>query len=58
LFEYWIANTDWSVAALHNIEMFRNKDLTYRPVAYDFDWAGVVGAAYSRPNTQLGLTNV
>jgi hypothetical protein len=58
LFEYWIANTDWSVAGLHNIEMFRQKDLTYRPVAYDFDWAGVVGAAYARPNTTLGLTNV
>jgi len=58
LFEYWIANTDWSVAGLHNIEMFRLPDLTYRPVAYDFDWSGVVGAAYARPNTMLGLTNV
>jgi hypothetical protein len=57
LFEYWIANTDWSVAGLHNIEMFKMPDLNYRPVAYDFDWAGVVGAAYARPNTVLGLTS-
>jgi hypothetical protein len=57
LFEYWISNTDWSVAGLHNIEMFRQKDLLYRPVAYDFDWSGVVGAVYARPNTMLGLTS-
>jgi hypothetical protein len=29
LFEYWIGNTDWSLAALHNIELFRKKDGDY-----------------------------
>ncbi len=57
LFEYWIANTDWSVAGLHNIVMTRQSDLEYRPVAYDFDWAGVINTRYSRPNVQLGLTS-
>jgi hypothetical protein len=57
LFQYWIANTDWSVAGLHNIAMFRRKDLLFRPVAYDFDWTGAVNATYARPNTFLGLTS-
>lgn len=57
LFEYWIANTDWSTAGLHNIVMTRVSDLEYRPVAYDFDWAGVINTRYARPNTQLGLTS-
>lgn len=57
LFEYWIANTDWSVAGLHNVIMTRMSDLEYRPVAYDFDWAGVINTRYSRPNTTLGLTS-
>lgn len=57
LFEYWIANTDWSVAGLHNIVMTRMTDLEYRPVAYDFDWAGVINTRYARPNPRLGLTS-
>ncbi len=57
LFEYWVANTDWSVAGLHNIVMTRMSEFEYRPVPYDFDWAGVINTRYSRPNTQLGLTS-
>lgn len=57
LFEYWISNTDWSVAGLHNIFMLKMSDLEYRPVAYDFDWSGVVNTRYSRPNASLGLTS-
>jgi hypothetical protein len=57
LFEYWIANTDWSVAGLHNIVMLQLSELEYRPVAYDFDWSGLVNTRYSRPNTTLGLTS-
>ncbi len=55
LFEYWIGNTDWSVAALHNIELFRKPDGDYIPVAYDFDWSGAVNARYSFPNPTLGI---
>lgn len=55
LFQYWVANTDWSVAGLHNIVMLRSEPMVFRPVAYDFDWAGVVGTRYSKPNEMLGL---
>ena len=57
LFQYWVANTDWSVAGLYNIVMMRSEPMVYRPVAYDFDWAGLVGTRYSRPNEMLGLTS-
>lgn len=57
IFQYWVANTDWSVAGLHNMALFRTKDLLYRPVAYDFDFTGAVNATYARPNTFLGLTS-
>lgn len=58
LFEYWIGNTDWSLAALHNISIFRDKQGQFTPVAYDFDWAGAVNARYSFPNPKLGIRNV
>lgn len=58
LWEYWIGNTDWSVAALHNIELFRNEAGTYYPVAYDFDWSGAVNARYAFPNPMLGIKTV
>lgn len=58
LFEYWIGNTDWSLAALHNVSLFRTADGTYIPVAYDFDWSGLVNARYSFPNPKLGIRRV
>jgi hypothetical protein len=58
LWEFWIGNTDWSVAALHNIELFRNPAGDYIPVAYDFDWSGAVNARYSFPNPTLGIRTV
>lgn len=58
LFEFWISNTDWSVSALHNIVMTKSGEFDYRPVAYDFDWSGVVATRYARPNTQLGLRTI
>ncbi|MGA0920136.1 MAG: hypothetical protein ACO32Z_03880 [Gemmatimonadaceae bacterium] len=58
LWEFWIGNTDWSVAALHNIELFRDEAGTYFPVAYDFDWSGAVNARYAFPNPMLGIRTV
>jgi hypothetical protein len=58
IFEYWIGNTDWSLAALHNIEMMRKPDGDYIPVAYDFDWSGAVNARYAFPNPTLGIRTV
>ena len=58
LFEYWIGNTDWSMAGLHNISLFQSKSGDLVPVAYDFDWSGAVNARYSFPNPTLGIRSV
>ena len=56
LFEYLIANTDWSVPAYHNIKLIGPKDVTgVRPyaVAYDFDICGFVDPPYATIDEQL-----
>lgn len=58
LWEYAIGNTDWSVSGLHNIVMMQREDGGYRPVAYDFDWTGLVNPRYAFPNPTLGIRTV
>jgi len=58
LWEYAIGNTDWSVSALHNIVIFQREDGSYRPMAYDFDWTGLVNPRYAFPNPTLGIRTV
>ncbi|HKN58729.1 MAG TPA: hypothetical protein VJV97_07735, partial [Gemmatimonadaceae bacterium] len=45
-------------AALHNVELYFGNDGTVAPIAYDFDFAGVVNATYAVPDDRLGLPNV
>lgn len=58
LWEFYIGNTDWSLAALHNITLFQRPDGEYVPVAYDFDWSGTVNARYATPNPAVGTRTV
>ncbi|MFL5485343.1 MAG: hypothetical protein ACJ793_06875 [Gemmatimonadaceae bacterium] len=59
VFQYFIGNTDFSVGGLHNVELFFSKDgSTVVPIAYDFDFAGVIDARYATPDERLGLRNV
>ncbi|MBC7842001.1 MAG: hypothetical protein H7099_06805 [Gemmatimonadaceae bacterium] len=55
LFEYMVANTDWSITGLHNIALLRDSTGTISPVAFDFDWSGAVNARYSFPDARLGI---
>lgn len=55
LFEYMVANTDWSITGLHNITLMRDTVGSIYPVAYDFDWSGAVNARYSFPDARLGI---
>lgn len=57
LFQYFIANTDWSLPGLHNIEVLRMAD-TLHAVPYDFDWSGVIDARYARPDPHLSIHSV
>ncbi len=59
VFQYLIGNTDWSVIMIHNIRLVQVEGHPYFfPVAYDFDWSGVVNATYARPDQSLGTKTV
>jgi hypothetical protein len=58
LWEFAIGNTDWSISGLHNIVLFQSEDGNYRPMAYDFDWTGLVNPRYAFPNPTLGIRTV
>ena len=58
LLEYLIGNTDFSIYALHNVELVQDRFGKIYPVAYDFDYSGLVNAAYAVADRRLQLTNV
>ncbi len=58
LFEFMIGNTDWSVKALHNIKLLGVVGGPPVPVAYDFDFSGIVNAPYAIPAPHLPISTV
>jgi len=58
LFHYMTGNTDWSVSGLHNIALLRDTVAVIRPVPFDFDWTGAVGARYAFPDKSLNIRTV
>jgi hypothetical protein len=58
IFELMIGNTDFSIFALHNVKLVQRPDKSIHPVAYDFDFSGLVHAPYAAPDRQLMLTSV
>lgn len=57
VFEYFAANTDYSIPGLHNIELIQNMDAVY-PIAYDFDWSGAIATPYAKPDPKLPIKDV
>lgn len=50
LFQYMIANNDWDVYRHHNIYITRKEGIKELvPIAYDFDYAGIVNQEYQMP---------
>ena len=58
LFQYMMRNTDWSVQALHNVELVGPLEGLVYPVPFDFDWAGVVAPPYALPDPSLRIRSV
>ena len=58
LFEWAIGNTDWSVAAQHNIALFRDSTFRTYAIPYDFDFSGLVGTRYATPDPRLRIKAV
>jgi hypothetical protein len=61
IFNYMIANWDWSVPGLHNISVLKSRTIVDSglglSVPYDFDISGLVNADYSIPAEATGLKN-
>jgi AAA family ATP:ADP antiporter len=58
LFQYMIGNTDWSAVYGHNTVHLRRAGGDVIAVPYDFDFSGLVDAAYAGPAPQLPIRNV
>lgn len=58
LFAYFLGNTDWSIAALHNVRLLRLPTFEVMAVPYDFDFSGLVRAPYATPDPRLLLRSV
>lgn len=59
LFQFMIANSDWSALLGHNTELYkRNEDNTLIIVPYDFDYAGIINNDYAVPSQKLPIERV
>jgi len=58
LFQYMIANTDFSTTFLHNTKVIQTNSGRKVPVPYDFDMAGFVNAPYATFDESLGIRSV
>jgi hypothetical protein len=58
VFQYFIGNTDWSIAGLHNAELVRNSAFVHIPIPYDFDHAGAVNPPYATPSPLVRIKHV
>ena len=59
VFQYFIANTDWSIHALHNVKLvsFSSEPMAI-PVPYDFDFSGTIYTYYALPDSALRIPSV
>lgn len=59
MFQFMIGNTDWYINTRHNIDVFETKDdKSLIPVAFDFDFAGVINTPYAVPSKQIPISRV
>ncbi|MDH3649890.1 MAG: hypothetical protein OEQ53_09410 [Saprospiraceae bacterium] len=59
MFQYMIGNTDWKILNRHNVRIIRvSEEKAVYPIAYDFDYAGLVNTHYAVPHESLPLENV
>ncbi|HEX6576054.1 MAG TPA: hypothetical protein VF042_13890 [Gemmatimonadaceae bacterium] len=58
LFQYFVGNTDWSIYALHNMELVSLVSGNFIPVAFDFDFSGAINTAYATVDPKLSIQRV
>ncbi|MEK6783033.1 MAG: hypothetical protein AABY93_15140 [Bacteroidota bacterium] len=58
IYQYMVANTDWSTTFQHNTKLLIKEPKKYIPLAYDFDLAGFVNPPYAVVDETLGIEKV
>lgn len=59
VFEYMIGNTDWGLADVRNVYLFKSTPTSkIHLIPFDFDFAGLVNAPYAVPKAETGLKTV
>ncbi len=59
LFQYLIANTDWSIQFRQNIKIIQHPETKEMfAVPYDFDFSGIVMTTYAKPAEELEMNSV
>lgn len=58
VFEYLIGNVDMSIIAQHNVKLVQTPARVVYPVPYDFDYSGLVNAAYALPPPTIKIGSV
>lgn len=61
LFQYLIGNGDYSITGRHNVKLLGVGNFGiegFTPVPYDFDYTGLVDAAYAVPGEHLGTEDI
>jgi hypothetical protein len=58
MFNYMIANTDWSPVYFHNVKLIRSEDARFLTVPYDFDMTGTVNPRYAIVDESLPIRSI
>ena len=61
IFQFMIGNTDWAVAANHNIKLIEKTIDSAKKIfviPYDFDYSGLVNTDYAIPSEYIGTEDV
>jgi hypothetical protein len=58
LFEVMMGAGDWSLGGLHNIYLLQDSAGVFFPVAYDWDFSGLINARYATPAPVLPIKRV
>ncbi len=58
VFQFFIGNTDWLLKNCKNIELINMENGETIPIAYDFDFSGMVNADYAVPNSKFPVRTI
>ncbi len=58
IYQFLIANLDWSALRGHNVAMFEDAGGILTPVPFDFDYSGIVYTPYASPPSELPVYSV